>query len=176
MLTLRTVPTEASNDPMGLFLECHARIRRFCRLAVKLGTETAPPEEVKQAAHAVHRYFAKALPLHIEDEDLSLSPRLEAVGTPEVKAALERMSDEHDPLEASIRALLPRWRTLMDHPEELDAMKSGLLADAEVLEREMLAHLVHEEEVIFPAARKLLDKADFDGLAQQMRDRRSPSA
>lgn len=175
MISLRTLPTEASSDPLGLFVECHERIRRFCRLAVRIATEPAPDEDVKDAAFAVHRYFHRALPLHIEDEDLSLLPRLEAVGDAEVKQALEQMSDEHEPIDRRIRALIPSWRLLSERPAELSAMKSELFEQADAIEKLMLPHLVHEETVIFPAARRLLSKESLAELAAQMRDRRRPT-
>lgn len=175
MISLNTMPTEASTDPLGLFLECHERIRRFCRLAVRIATEPSPDNDVKDAAFAVHRYFHRALPLHIEDEDLSLLPRLEAVGDAAIKQALERMSDEHDPIDSRIRALIPSWRLLSERPTELAAMKSELFEQANAIEQLMLPHLVHEETVIFPAARRLLSKQQLEEIAGQMRDRRRPT-
>jgi hypothetical protein len=60
-----------------LLLECHERIRHFARLALKLaGTRDLPPAEVAEAAAAVRRYFAEALPLHAADEEESMMPRL----------------------------------------------------------------------------------------------------
>lgn len=174
MLTLRTMASEPSTDPLGLFMECHERIRRFCRLAVRIATEPAPEKDVQDAAFAVHRYFHKALPLHIEDEDLSLLPELESVGDAAVKLALERMSDEHEPLDRRIDALIPSWRLLIERPSELSAMKPELFALADELEKQMLEHLAHEETVIFPAARELLGEAALFKIASDMRDRRRP--
>ena len=39
-------------------------------------TRKAPPEEIVQAAAAVHRYYSVSLPLHEADEDQTLRPRL----------------------------------------------------------------------------------------------------
>lgn len=175
MISLNTLPTEASTDPLGLFVECHERIRRFCRLAVRISTEPAPEKDVKDAAFAVHRYFHRALPLHIEDEDLSLLPRLEAVADAEVRQALEQMSDEHDPLDSRIRALIPTWRLLSEKPTELEAVKSDMFEQANAIEQLMLPHLELEETVIFPAARRLLSKEALEEIAGQMRDRRRPT-
>lgn len=174
MLTLRTMAAEPSTDPLGLFMECHERIRRFCRLAVRIASEPAPEKDVQDAAFAVHRYFHKALPLHIEDEDLSLLPELEQVGDVALKSALERMSGEHEPLDQRIEALIPLWRVLIERPSELVVMGPELLVQADVLEREMLAHLEHEETVIFPAARNLLGEKALFRIANDMRDRRRP--
>lgn len=175
MISLNVVPTKASTDPLALFVDCHERIRRFCRLAVRIASEPAPDSDIKDAAFAVHRYFHRALPLHIEDEDLSLLPRLEAVGDAQVKQALEQMSDEHGPLDSRIRALIPSWRLLSERPSELAAMKSEMFEEASAIEHLMLAHLVHEETVIFPAARRLLSERSLGELAAQMRDRRRPT-
>lgn len=174
MISLRTVPTEASSDAVGLLLECHERIRRFCRLAVRIATDPAPEQDVKDAAFAVHRYFHKALPLHIEDEDLSLRPMLTAAGGPAEAQALARMHEEHGPIDRQVEALMPMWRRLMEEPSALAELRPVMTPLAQALEEAMLLHLAHEEEVIFPAARRLLDKTRLDDLAGQMRDRRRP--
>jgi len=174
MITLRTVPTEASSDAIGLLLECHERIRRFSRLAVRIATDPAPEKDVKDAAFAVHRYFHKALPLHIQDEDLSLRPMLTAAGTAQVAQALDRMHGEHGPIDAQVEALMPMWRRLMEDPAALDELRPAMTPLAQALEEAMLAHLAHEEEVIFPAARQFLDADRLNDLAGQMRDRRRP--
>src|SRR5574341_1715069 len=67
----------ARSDAVDLLLECHQRIRSFLGLALRLGEAwAAEPAEVADAAARVHRYFALALPLHAQDEDQSIAPRL----------------------------------------------------------------------------------------------------
>ena len=64
-------------DAVGLLLDCHERIRAFTAMASRLAAPGDPgPDAIRDAAARVHRYFAEALPLHAQDEEESLAPRL----------------------------------------------------------------------------------------------------
>src|SRR5262245_4414109 len=64
---------------VGLRLACHGRIRSFLAMAVTIGERFDVPEnEVAESAARVRRYFSQALPLHVEDEEESVLPRLES--------------------------------------------------------------------------------------------------
>lgn len=174
MLTLRTVPTPSSTDAIGLLLECHERIRRFSRLAVRLASEPAPEKDVAEAARGVHRYFSKALPLHVEDEDRSLMPRLEPLAPEEVRKALARMNGEHRVIDALVEELLPHWAAIAEAPGTLEPIRADLKRKSEALETLMLGHLENEETLIFPNARRALAREQLEALAGEMRDRRKP--
>src|SRR5512144_1450188 len=81
---------------VDLLLDCHARIRSFSELAVRLGEAAAPSRaEVVDAAARVRKYFVEALPLHARDEEDSVLPRL-AGRDPAVDAALVAMHRDHE--------------------------------------------------------------------------------
>ncbi|HVY48817.1 MAG TPA: hemerythrin domain-containing protein [Minicystis sp.] len=161
---------EVDDDPLAGFLACHARIRRFAEIAVKVAEHPeAPARDRAEAAEAVVRYFELALPLHVEDEEQSLAPRLVAHGD---AAGLEAMRGEHVEIEARLAALLPVFRAVAEAPERAaspDLAATRALAD--LLER----HLQLEEAVVFPAARRLPD-ADLRALPGELAARRTPRA
>src|SRR5690606_33889983 len=78
MLTsLSTRPKTAAQDLVDLLDECHQRIRRFLALAGEAAAHRgAPSSETAQACADVERYFKEALPLHVADEEESITPRL----------------------------------------------------------------------------------------------------
>jgi hypothetical protein len=147
----------SQDDVVGALLACHDRIRAFTAMAQRLPAGAATPVEVADAAARVERYFRVALPLHLEDEELSLCPRLLAAPVaPEVIDAVSAMTGEHAPIEALVACLLPRWATLARHPLELTALAAELARDTAELDRLFQAHLEREEQVLFPAVREHL--------------------
>lgn len=144
-------------DPIAKFLECHERIRRFtdgiARLAdlPDLGHPLAPA-----TAEACARYFRDGLPLHGEDEDESLAPRLrQHPVAPEVLAALDRMSAEH----VEMHRILPTLLELLERVAQKDPpTPAELRVPVEALNRILLAHIEMEEKVIFPACGVLTRK------------------
>jgi hemerythrin-like domain-containing protein len=163
----------AAGEPslVALLADCHARIRIFTALAVKLGEERAPEAERREAAERLHRYFTIALPLHVADEEQSLRPRLDVTAPPELARALAAMAREHDAHDALLAPLLAAW----------DALGRGAPADvaalsplARALERATRAHLEAEERILFPAAARLPAR-DQHAIVSELRARRATS-
>src|SRR5947208_1968652 len=90
-------PLESASEPLELLLKCHERIRDFVGIALRLaGSPEAPASEIISAATSLRRYFSVALPLHEEDEEQSIAPRLiESPARYEVDEALEEMASQH---------------------------------------------------------------------------------
>ena len=91
-------PAGGDETLVEVLMACHARIRRFTALAITLAapaTASRPAAEIADGADAVRRYLAVALPLHIADEDASITPRLLA-HDPALGPALDRMHAEHE--------------------------------------------------------------------------------
>jgi hypothetical protein len=61
---------------------------------------------------------------------------------------------------------------LARHPSRHGEIASALLEATGELERHFSGHLRREEEVIFPALRRLLDRADDAEIVREMRARR----
>jgi iron-sulfur cluster repair protein YtfE (RIC family) len=163
----------APADAVDLLVECHERIRSFLALARRLaGAGGEDREEIRQAAARVHRYFAQALPLHAEDEERSILPRLRGRDAV-VDAELETMRREHAEHERPLRELLQGCDVLALEPERHPELAPSIGAATDELERHFAAHLRREEEVIFPAMRRFLDGAADAEIVKEIRARRA---
>jgi hemerythrin-like domain-containing protein len=172
-MLIKIGPSNESSDIVELLVACHERIRFFIDLALRLGhTTDASPEDVREAAARVVRYFSESLPLHIADEEESILPRL--VGRePMLDRTLETMCDEHDTHEPEVERLLEICRTLQNVPDQLPEVREDLLHIASRLAGDFKTHLAQEEAVVLPAIRTLLSDQDRQAMLQELRARRS---
>ncbi len=157
----------AESGPLALLRGCHARIRSFASLSVRLFAEEAAPLERAEAGRAVHRYFTVALPLHSDDEERSLAPLLQA----RIAATLERMTREHRELEALVATLSPAWLAAGGGGEG-DRLRP--LRDAERFAAAFEGHLGLEEAELFPAV-EALGREPLDRVWLEMQLRRRPA-
>lgn len=175
MLTKIGKPPTAE-DAVALLVECHERIRTFLALARRVAEAREPDrEEVRQAAGRVSRYFTQALPLHAEDEEHSVLPRLRG-REPAVDAELETMLREHVEHERPMRRLVDACDALARDPGRHGELAGTIGEAGAELERHFAAHLRREEEVIFPAIRRFLDPRADAELVREIRARRGVSA
>ena len=154
---------QAGETLVGLLLGCHERIRSFLAMAALIDS-AAPDVDVADAAARVRRYFSQALPLHVEDEEESILPRLQG-RSPEVDAALDRMHSEHLEHVAPLRSFLDRLREPLCARKELASSAKALLAAFE-------PHLEAEERVVFPAINALLTFDEQQAIVRELRARR----
>jgi iron-sulfur cluster repair protein YtfE (RIC family) len=172
-MLIKIGPTEEPTDIVDLLVECHGRIRSFIGLAQRLATaQEVTPEEVRDAAARVVRYFREALPLHVADEEQSILPRLSGK-TPDLDAALADMRNEHAEHEPHLESLLDTCRVLQTSPERLNEFRQTLQAAASTLEKEFVTHLEKEEQVILPAIRELATPEERAAMLQELRARRT---
>lgn len=162
---------QISEELVDLLLACHGRIRTFLDLAIAIGERTdASDEDVIDASARVRRYFADALPLHVEDEEEGVLPRLHGRSAA-LDAALDRMCVEHDDHLPPLRRLLALCASLPDHPG--DAQARAELGRAAVELRDALEpHLREEESVVFQAIRELLSPEERRAIVAELRARR----
>jgi iron-sulfur cluster repair protein YtfE (RIC family) len=162
----------AAGDAVDLLLECHERIRAFLALAHRIA-EVGPsaPGSVAEAAARVRRYFTEALPLHAQDEEASILPRLRGLDA-RVDAELEAMAREHREHERPMRELVAACEEIARAPESLPGLASRVGRAATELERHFAEHLGREESVIFPAMRQLLDASADAVIMREIRERR----
>ena len=163
----------AAGDAVDLLLECHERIRSFLALARRIA-EVGPsdPGPVPEAAARVLRYFKEALPLHAEDEEASILPRLRGMD-PRVDAELEAMAREHREHERPMGELVSACEELARAPERIPDLAAVLGRAAAELERHFVEHLGREETIIFPAMRRLLDGSADAAIVREIRERRA---
>jgi len=163
-----------TEDAVDLLTGCHDRIRHFTGVAVKLAhAPNAPPDEIRQAAARVHRYYGVSLPLHEADEEETLRPRLESIPNEKIRHALVAMSDQHIAIDELLERLLPLLVMVQNNPETLHAAGAEMCAITKALDEMFRAHLQMEEEVIFPAIRESLAESAQRDMLREMQGRRS---
>ena len=166
----------AAEEPLGLLVACHARIRSFTALAQKLAvSKDAQPKLVTEAAADLLRYFTVAYPLHSTDEEQLLEPKLRRSPRAEVQHALDQLEADHRACDALLDELVPTWRTLAAPGPHAPELFDGLVAPSKSLEERLLAHLKMEEDVLFPEARTLLTSAEHQALNAAIRERQNPA-
>ncbi len=132
---MKMVPTEGEgDDARTLWLACHAQVRRFSALLLRLEGHLQThgyDEEARQAAQSIRRYFNQAAPLHHQDEAEDLFPALLALSGQGTVAA-QHFLEEHSLLE-----LL--WR-------QIDADLQAQRLDADVVKRFAEAYARHAQD------------------------------
>ena len=174
LVSIRTRPTvENPADPIDLLRTCHDRIRRFVRTAIRLLLVCdESDDQIREAAAALRRYFEIALPLHVDDEELSLLPRLWASAKPRELSALNDSVSQHRGLDATLARLMPSWSMAAHDPRRWREIAADAAEDTLELEALFRSHLELEEKLIFPLARSVLSKRELDALAAEIRARR----
>jgi len=166
------------DQPIAVLKHCHDRIRRqigtMQRLAPHLQKHGADLE-AQQAAGAVLRYFSEAAPKHHADEEIDLLPALRDAAEGEDADTLQRLEPEilreHRQMDTLWNMLRPALTAIAagDHMP-LPEAALGQFSDM------YLAHMVKEETVIAPMARRLLEPARIAGIGEAMRTRRGIAA
>ena len=151
-------PAAGFDHPLEMLVACHARVRRNCRLIERIAEhleDEGVDEEVITAAGSVLRYFDVAGRDHHRDEEEDLFPALREAASPAerpgVNALLTRLLADHQDLEAL-------WSQVRAQLVELSAGRRAVLEPslAAALSRAYDDHIVEEEGVLLPLARRLL--------------------
>lgn len=172
MLTTIRRNTHTDETAVDLPLACHQRIRQFTEIATRIaGALEAPEADVADAAKRVNRYFSIALPLHMQDEEESLRPRLAGADAP-VLEALATMEREHRDHEETVAKLLALTKELSTSPGSLARLSPELAETTSRLEALFATHLAREESVIFPAVLRAFDAATHAAVQAEYRERR----
>ncbi|MGZ3421783.1 MAG: hemerythrin domain-containing protein [Polyangiales bacterium] len=156
------------SDPVDFLLACHKRIRAFTNMARRIAETKGPPtHELAESARQLQWFFSKALPLHAEDEDRSIAPRLLAmpIGR-DVEVAINVQAAQHPLIDGLSLQLGEILATVMDAPARLDDLSPSVAAAAAELSAIWDIHLVNEEEKIFPAVRRLAPEVKSQILAE----------
>jgi iron-sulfur cluster repair protein YtfE (RIC family) len=171
LIGIGTGPRKENLELVDLLLACHSRIRRFSRTTVELGRRTALPEaEVVEQCGRCERYFGEALPLHVEDEEVRVLPRLLGRRS-DVDQALAVMERQHEEHQAHLSALLDALRGLRDSPHG-PYQRATLQQVANTLAAAFEEHLGGEERIVFPAIRDLVAPDVQNAVIEELRARR----
>jgi hemerythrin-like domain-containing protein len=166
-------PSPRSEDVPDVLVDCHQRMRQFTALAAELAARpAASPDEVREVTAKVHRYFTVALPLHEEDEEASLFPRL-LKRAPELGPKIASLREDHAAHADRVGRLLAVCAELQAAPEYSDALREALGSAAEALAEVWRVHLAAEEQDVFPSVRTALSAEDRKSIREEMRERRA---
>lgn len=165
------VPRAAAADPVAAFRACHERIRTFTAGLQRIAAlpDLSDPR-VPSAAAQARRYFGEGLPLHADDEDLSLAPRLLRVA-PECAPLLADLERDHRQIDACLATLLPLLGTLA---EEGRVPHATFRVSVSFLSNLLLPHIAREEDELFPLCARLSDE-DRTAIARELVERRAPA-
>lgn len=167
-------PAAGFDLPYEMLTACHERVQRTLGLLGRLIAHVdnnGHDAQSRSAASDVLRYFDLAAPLHHQDEELHVFPRLLARGDATQRATVQRLQAEHRRMEedwALLRTALLRWREPactegVDVPtREAAARFTALYAE----------HLATEDTLVFPAARALTPEGQLDPMGAEMQARR----
>jgi hemerythrin-like domain-containing protein len=177
-------PGVGFEEPFEMLEACHERSLRMLWLLERVQTHLSQKgwdTEVAQAAADVIRYFDQAAPRHHEDEERHLFSRLLASAAHQhLHELVARLQQEHHDMNtvwAQARPILWRvahwgddgqpnpsahWQAL--GPQEIALLKQfGKLYDD---------HIPDEDNMIYPAAKHLLDPAALRAMSEDMMQRR----
>jgi hemerythrin-like domain-containing protein len=166
------------DEPLGLLSDCHRRIEHFLEVLTKMANQAAHAELIpanRNALEGAIKYFAVAAPRHTADEEDSLFPRLRNSHDPaaaEALAALDTLEQDHDEAEqhhAAVDDLVRRW--LADgnlSPADVDGLRDRLARLQAIYGR----HIAVEDQQIFPAAARVLDREQIEQIGGEMAARR----
>lgn len=170
MYSFPSPPPEDPADPLALLLACHERIDRYLLgLEQLIGLEDPADPRVPVTAEAIARYLGEGLPLHGQDEDRSLAPRLRALGPdPALERALAQLEAEHVTLDEGVPDVIALLNAMAaGEPDVQDRLRAHH-AWLDLLLRD---HMAREEAVVFPRIAQL-DEAARREIVLEIRARR----
>ncbi len=168
---LHASPAVGFEQPFEMLEACHERVKRSLDLLQRLGAHLdayGADTQAAAAARDVLRYFDIAGPLHHEDEERHVLPRLRASGH---GALAERLQADHTALSAAWQ----EWRTVLEGvcAGRWDIRAAGRVrAGWREFETRYEAHIAIEEAVAFPSAAHGLPADTLAAMGHEMAGRR----
>lgn len=169
--TLHASPTAGFDAPFELMGACHERMARTLFLLLRLGEHIAThgaDDQACDAAKDVLRYFRIAAPLHHQDEELHVVPRLRLNGQ---DALADRLLAEHRDMERAWRAIEPDLEAVLG-----DVLKGEALAEARArwsaFAEMYRRHIEVEDAEAYPAASTSLREPALRSMGEEMAARR----
>ena len=140
-------------EPFEMLEACHDRVRRSLALLERLIGHLRSHGhgvQAREAACDVMRYFDIAAPLHHQDEERHVFPRLDASDDPQLVALARRLRADHRRIEA-------QWWVLWPLLEQIARGRSVALEELDAAARRFTdlhsEHIRLEELIAFPSAR-----------------------
>ena len=149
------------DDPIGMLRACHNKILDHCDLL-----ECLLEEPVQDTASRVHRYFNTSAPLHHQDEEEDLFPRINRQSI-EIADLIHNLQKEHQELHRL-------WDRIAADLESLPGQ--GFCDEFKQAAHEFCrlnrAHITVENRDLLPMATGILSSQDLGALGETMAARR----
>ena len=159
-------------DVVETLLFAHVQARQMVAVAQALASSSATPSTAEAAA-SVERWLRTALARHMDDEELSLAPRL--TGFHEVvDRALVTMRSDHFREAAMTARLAGLCGVLRRDVSMLHALRFPLAQAVAELAQLLAHHQALEESILFPALRRFLKRPELAAIDAEMHSRRGP--
>lgn len=173
----RAAASGFAEAPFEMLTTCHERVHRMLGLLARLRAHLAShghDAQAAQAARDIMRYFDQAAPLHHQDEELHVFPVLLAQGDAQVRSVVRRLQQDHLAMERAwpfARALL---QTVVDDGGRAtwSPWDSADLQTLDDFAGRYGEHIRLEEEIVYPAARSMLDAQALSTMGEDMQGRR----
>ncbi|MFN7945142.1 MAG: hemerythrin domain-containing protein [Blastocatellia bacterium] len=169
------------SDPLQLLVHCHERIEQQLRLLERAGEvlRTGITADLAAAFAAIDRasaHFAGPGVKHTADEEESLFPRLRERADQSISDALATL-DELEPQHRTAETLHAEFDRLIAELPRHQVPTAMALNQYDALVEQLAAlyrpHIRLENELIFPAAARVLTPAELQQIGAAMRARRS---
>jgi stress-induced morphogen len=167
-------PGFSQRDVVEVLLDAHIEARQVVMMAECLSCGSATSGS-RETATTISDHVEWLLPMHCEDEELSVAPRL-AGRHRAVDEALTQMKRQHLALSAPLARVRLVCSVLARDISRLHALRFELGAAAKDLRERMAEHHAFEESAIFPALKRLLYVEELVSIQDEMRARRLPAA
>lgn len=157
-----------------MLLEAHVETRHVLSMAEALAASNAVASS-QQAAGFIADHLESMVPLHCEDEELSIEQRLKG-RHPAVDDALATMLRQHIALQGPLARLRLVCRMIARDVNRLHALRFELANASADLRARLDEHNSLEESVVFPALKRMLYVDELEDIAAEMTARRSSLA
>ncbi|MDH0864010.1 hemerythrin domain-containing protein [Mitsuaria sp. GD03876] len=171
MKPLHAAPAAGFDEPFELMAACHERMARTLGLLGRIGEHVAThgcDAQARDAAKDVLRYFTIAAPLHHQDEELHVIPRLRARGRDDLA---DRLLKDHREMEAAWAAIRPGLEAIRDgvlDPTSLPAERARWAAFTAL----HADHIDAEDHDAYPMAGESLAEPELSAMGREMAGRR----
>ena len=169
--SLHASPAAGFDQPFELLAACHGRMVRTLALLARLGAHIAAQgcdAQARDAAADILRYFDIAAPLHHEDEELHVLPRLRAQGQ---GALADQLLAEHREMELAWAGLRVDLLAIQDASLNLATLAEARARWAR-FEALYGTHMQAEDGEAYPRAIASMAEAEARAMGQEMARRR----
>lgn len=172
-------PLSQIDQSFGVLMDCHRRIEWFMLMIARVGREAPTPidEEHRRALRVALEYFDGAVLLHLEDEEVSLFPRLRrsewGSGNVDAKTILARLQRDHDlarSLHAHVDCLGREW---LDDGQLSPGQREQFNGQVRALAQLYGQHFEVEDAQLYPLAHSVLSRQEVCDMADEIAARRS---